>query len=274
MSELEFKVLIDPSLDRKCQGVVAFGDFEVPDGDVGAVYSGETAVSAFYQDLVMGRPFPLTFVTREVKKVGTLVAVALFLHRDLALHPATIGLVASAEMVDRFKLVGLAHVEPDLARFFRLLTGYLPGGLARKEQQERLATAVGWVRDYIRAGALPALPHDPPPPKVIDRGTNGFVLAESPSWAQLQLGWVDLFRQGYLRGLLLGATRDERVVAMAAKKSPFLSFDLRQAQEILNEAERAMGEPAEWEMSDIWLHSPRNGTLMHPETILQVMLHI
>lgn len=274
MSELEFKVLIDSSLGRECQGVVAFGDFEVPEDDLGAAYSGDRAVSGFYLDLVMGRPLPLTFVTREVSQVGTLVAVALFLHRDLALAPAMASVIAAAELVDRFKLVGLAHVEPDLARFFRLVTKYLPGGLARREQQERLATAVGWVRDYVRSGVLPALPHEPPPPKVLDRGTNGFVLAESPSWAQLDLGWVELFRQGYLRGLLLGAERDERIVAMAARKSSFLAYDLKQAQEILNEAERAMGEPPEWALHDNWLHSPPNGTLMRPDTLIQVMLHV
>src|SRR5215831_14816074 len=52
------------------------------------------ALPSFFEDLLLGRPMPPTFATRSIQDVDTLVAIALFLHRDLATHPNTPGFVA------------------------------------------------------------------------------------------------------------------------------------------------------------------------------------
>lgn len=274
MDELRFEAIIDPSLEPEVEGVVAFGQF-VSKGELTAVYADDrTALTEFYSDLLQGRPFPLKLVTRRLQTIGQLVAVALFLRRELAIHPAMPGLIAAANLADQLGLVGLAHIDRDLGRFFKLLTAYLPPNLGRKEQQVRIATTVGWVYQYIFEGQLPALPVEPEPPRPFDYGSNGFVLAEAAAGASLEDGWVELYRAGYLRGALFSPPRDDRRHVLAARKSPFLAFDLRKAAEVLNEAESAMGEPPGWLADDLWLRGPQEGTLLPVTAVTQVLVRV
>jgi hypothetical protein len=130
---------------------------------------------------------------------------------------------------------------------------------------------VGWIKSYVVEDTLPALPAEPPPPRVLDRGTDGFVLAEVPG-KRLEEGWIELFRQGYLRGVLLGSARKDRRYVLAARKSEYLRFDLRRAAQVFNEAERAMGEPPEWEASELRLRGPKKGTLIPISALLDVFV--
>jgi hypothetical protein len=115
VQELQFQVVINPALDKKVSGAVAFGDFEVEEG-AGYPVDG---LPAFFDDLARGRPMPTVFVTRGLTP-SLLVAVTLFLHRELTLRPEMLTLVASCGIVDRLGLAGLAHIDRDLARFFKL----------------------------------------------------------------------------------------------------------------------------------------------------------
>lgn len=269
MEELRLEVRIDPHLSHDCPNAVAFGQFRSDSTNI--VYDH---LPQFFEDLILGRPLPLIFAARRVDDVEALVAVSLFLHRELAVEPDALSLVASVELVRRIGAGGLAHIPRDLARFFLLVKAYLPEALVRKEQQERLTTAIGWVRDYLLHGRFPSLPAEPPQPRVIDTGTNGFVLAEMPGGKDLEWGWVELFRQGHLRGVLLGTGAGDRVKVVAAKKSPFMEFDLGKAADILNEAEEAMGEPRAWVSRSGFLFGPEPGTLMLPSTLMDVFLRI
>ena len=273
MEELRFQVvLLDPKADRRVQGAVAFGDFEVVKGE-GVVYPKD-GLREFFEDLIQGRPFPLTLVTDGVDTIGVLVALTVFLHRDLAIHPTTPNLVVAADMVDLYKHAGLAHIDRDLARFFGFLSRYLPSGLSRQEQETRLVSAITWLRQYVVDGTLPALPAEFPTPRILNRGTNGFVVAEAPVWKDLEDGWVELFRQGFLRGVLFGAVQDDRRHVLVARKSPYLQFDLFKAAEILNEAERAMGELPGWEANELWLRGPLDGTLIWASAIVEVLIRV
>lgn len=272
MEELRFQVVVDSRLDREVDGVLAFGDF-VSGGDAVVYPDDPTALSCFFLDPIQGRPYPLTLVIRSIHTVGHLVSVALFLHRDLAIHPAMPALVMAASLVDELKLAGLAHIDRDLARFFQLLEGYLPPNLSKKAQQERLGTAVGWIRQYVLDGQLPALPVEPAPPRILDVGTNGFVLAESVLKVSLESCWVELYRQGFLRGAVYGQPRkDGHRRVLVARKSTLLAFDLRKVADILNEAETAMGEPPGWVASSLWLKS--DSTLLKPEDVTKVLVRV
>jgi len=273
VEELRFHVLVlDPKDNRKIENAVGFGEFETSDREA-RIYPKDGAL-AFFHDLILGRPMPLTLVTSGLDRLGILVVLAVFLSRDLAIHPVTPNLLAAADLVDRHHLAGLAHIDRDLARFFLFLIDYLPPTLGKKEQETRLSSAVSWIREYILDGSLPALPHDPPMPRVIDRGSDGFVIADTPAWKNMELGWLELYRQGFLRGVLFGRPREDRQAVLAARKSSFLSLDLRRAAEIFNEAERAMGEPPSWVASELWLKGPQEGTLLLPTMVLEVLLRV
>lgn len=273
MEELSFQVLVlDPKSDRRVQNAVGFGDL-VTDGPIYAKDQLET----FFEDLILGRPFPLTFATTGLDTLSTLVAVCLFLHRDLAIHPTTPNLIAAVRLVDRHGYVGLAHVERDLGRLLSMLMESFPSNLGKVDQEMRLTSALAWIREYVRSGALPALPQEPALPRVLDRGTAGFVVAEIPSRVRFTEGWVELFRQGHLRGVLFGPTVgsvEGRRRVVVTKKSQFLGLDLVKAAEAFNEAERAMGEPPAWVVEDLWLFGPPEGTLLLPTMIVDVLVRM
>ena len=121
---------------------------------------------------------------------------------------------------------------------------------------------------------LPALPPEPEPPRPFDYGTNGFVLAQAAPKAPLEDGWVELYREGYLRGALFSPPEQDRRTVLVARKSPFLAFDLWKAAEVLNEAERAMGEPPGWLADELWLRGPEQGTLLLVSAITKVLIRV
>lgn len=274
MDGAQFQVVIDPELGREVAGVVAFGDFKLKDDAESGVVYPSSGLEGFYNDLLLGRPFPLVLASRGIHTVGQLLIVALFLHRDLALHPRTMSLVAAVDLVDRLRIIGLAHIEPDLRRFFKLLTGFLPPKLGRKKQQKRLTTAVEWLRDYIVEDRLPALSPELPSPKILDTGTGGFVVAETQGRGDLDEGWVDLFRQGFLWGLLCTPAQDGRRRALGGRKSGWVPLGLGQIASNLNAAESAMQEPPEWVVDECWLQGPEAGTLLPIEAIVKVLIHV
>lgn len=262
MEELHFQVLVlDP-------------DAPFPEGAVCFGAGSSFGLRGFYEDLIMGRPFPLVFATRGIKDLQTVIAVSLFLHRDLAIHPATPNLVIAAELADSYENAGLAHIDYDLGRFLRFIKRFLPPDLSKKELESRLVSAVSWVREYVLEGRLPAMPGEPPSPRILDRGTNGFVVAEAPAKSRLDEVWVELFRQGFLRGVVFGAASGDRRQVLIARKSAFLSLDLARAAGIFNEAEQAMGELPGWEATELWLAGPREGTLLLPSWVIAVLVRV
>jgi hypothetical protein len=270
VEELRLQVVLDKNLGSEIDGVVAFGDFRPKEGATFyAIYNVDEA-HLFYRDLIMGRSLPMVLVARNLETMGVFVAVTLFLQRDLAVHPAVPGLFSAVNLMDSYGRSGLAHVDRDLSRFLRFLRGYLSEnkGLV----QDALATAVGFLRAYILDGVTPSMQAEPEPPRIIDRGTDGFVFATSHH-TDLLSGWEELYRQGFLRGLLIHQEGD-RCHVLAARKSPYLSLDLKKAAAILNEAESAMGEPAEWVTDGFWLRGPEGGTLILPSALLQVFLRV
>ena len=165
MTELRLNVLIDPTLTSAPDDAVLY------DGDI----------RRFFHDMVAGKPLPLTLALREVRDVDALLAVAVFLHRDLAIHPGLPGLLAVFAMACEEPFWGLAHVDRDIGRFVGHLRGYLgQSGAGKQEQAERVATAVGWIRELLLEGRLPQMAPAPVAPTVITVGTNGFVFAEGP----------------------------------------------------------------------------------------------
>jgi hypothetical protein len=123
----------------------------------------------------------------------------------------------------------------------------------------------------VLKGELPALSVEPKLPRVLDVGSGGFVLAEATA---LEDGWVELFRQGYLWGVLLAPNQGDRRRVLVARKSHLAPLDPRRAADLFNEAERAMGEPEGWRAEDLWLWGPDGGTLLLPTHIVDVVIRV
>ena len=279
-TELRFEVVIDPKLPATSPDFVMFETgagrtdrdkwaYDHHGSDFSPGHPG--ALTIFFEDLAMGAPWPLKLGLHAVKGVDTVVAVALFTGRDLAILPSTAGLITSVDLYHRYGVAGLAHVSSDVAKFLVLLNGYFPPGLSKEQAVERLTHAVAWVREYLLEDKLPHLGAALPTFRVVDIGSNGFIVAEcdQPSIAT----WGQVYRDGFLRGVLFGPDRDTRRVVVAARKSLFVELDLMRASRLLSELERALGgEDSDWGADDFFLRSPEEGTSLLPSTILEILL--
>ncbi len=285
--QLEFNAKIDPTLPAVVPDAISFetgasrkqaGDpdlfvYEHHGVDFGPADPG--ALTSFFEDMILGRPLPLVFATHQVRDLDTIVAMALFFQRTLAIHPAMPGFVACVDLVHRRGPAMLGHIEPNLGRFFLLLRTVFPEkGLSKRELGERIATAIRWITEYLDGGP-PALGIPWPSVRVLDVGTDGFVVAETSG--HLPGGWVELYRKGHLRGLLIGPDIEGRRKVLIARKSPTVSFDLSTAAEVFNEMERAMGELPEWRLAgspSTWLWGPERGTLLRVGQMLELLKRV
>jgi hypothetical protein len=191
--------------------------------------------------------------------------------REFALNPKVPTLISAVELVTALSYVGLAHIDPDLARFLLFLDAHVFGGSSnRKDFAKRLQQALTWIREYTLEGTLPSLPRRAEPPRVLDHGTNGFVLAEVQQGKILE-GLVDIYRLGFLRGVLFSPAK-EGLDVLAFKKSDYLQFDLETACTRLNQAEQGVGRPPAWALTG--LHLRNRSTLMPKDLITQVFLRV
>ncbi len=268
--ELRFEVVIDRNHPSNSDGFVMFETG--PHDGSGWNYnheSGRGALTAFFEDLIMGAPWPLKLGIHSVNGPDTVVAVALFSSRDLAIHPATYALVAATDLFHRFGSAGIAHIPSDVGKFLTLLTQYFPPSLSKEQVGERLTHAVAWVREYILEDRLPHLGPKTGAFRVVDIGSNGFVIAECerPTVAM----WAEAYRAGFLRGVIFSSDREARRHVVAARKSPYVEFDLDKGARLLNELEAALGG-GEWRGGSLYLHGPGEGSLILPSTVLEVLL--
>jgi hypothetical protein len=283
-AEIHFQVLVDSTAPALVERAISFetgasrAQVEEP-SNFAYEHHGEDfsprdsgALTRFYEDLLEGVAFPLTFATKSIKGIDTLMAIALFLHRDLAIHPSTPGLVTAVDLIHRKGLPFLGHVDADLARFLQGMMDFFPVGVSKQEMGERIASATQWIRGYVIEGTLPNVGPLMTKPRLIEVGTNGFVLAEAGK-PSLDV-WGDLYRQGFLRGVLLGPEdRDFRQV-IASRKSDKIAFDLNQAAYHLNELERLSGGEANWRVDGHYLFGPPDGSLVLVAHMLGVFLRV
>jgi len=241
--------------------------------------SDKGSLPAFYEDLILGRPMPTTLATPKIQDIDTLLAITLFLHRDLAIHPNTAEIVYIVDFVHRLGLPALAHLDEKLAQFLSSLRTYFPDpdkGLSQRELGDRIQNAIGWLREYIHNGAFTfTKPTAPTNLRIVDHGTTGFVVAGATG--NLFDAWVELYRLGFLRGVLVkqhGA--EDRKHVLIARKSLYLPFDLNTACHLLDQMETAMGELPAWKTSQegLWLESPEEGTLILLQHIIDVLVRV
>ena len=229
------------------------------------------ALSCLFDDIIHGRTLPPTFVSHAIGDVDTLVALALHRKPNLVICPNAFKLVTSADLVHRRGAIGMAHADPDLVRFFQLLRGLFPKQLPRRQFETALETAVALLHDFIEGDQLPSL-GSPEAPVVLDVGQRGFVVAETAGI--LGEAWVHLFRTGYLRGVVVSKETKGRRNVLAARRSPFVAFQLEVAARLLNEMERVQGEDPAWASDGVWLTSPPGGTIILVSHLLEVLVRV
>lgn len=282
--ELNFQIVIDPGLPAFVQDAVCFetGATKEQALDRGLLtynHHGPEfgpddpgALTLFFEDLVSGKALPLTLGMHAVAGIDSFLAAALFTQRDLALHPSIPGLVTAVDLVHRKGWPFYSHMEADLARFFRALENFFPSNISKKDRGERLGSALTWFREYVLEGKLPNLGLPTSLPRILDVGTTGFVLAESPQ-PTIDV-WIELFRQGYLRGLLIGPEDGDFRQVLAAKKSPHVPLDFNMAALHLNELEGLSGGTPGWEVDGQLLKSPPDGTVILVSHLVEVFLRV
>lgn len=281
---MDLEVRVDPKLKGLVEGSISFetGLTRAQAADPtsyayehhGAEFSDidPGALSSFVEDILLGRPMPTKFAASRLS-VDTVFAIALFLHRDMATHPRLPGIVHSVDLAHRRGVQGLAHIEPDLVDLVLLMSETLSAHRRPKELAETMQLAVRWAYDFVHErDGVPLGPHIPQP-QIQDVGTNGFVLAELPRGA-MTLGWLRLYQQGYLRGVLLGPQNGDSRVVLASRKSVFVPFNLVKAADILNEVEVSLGKPPAWKADELWLYSPPHGTSIRVADLMEVFLRV
>lgn len=281
---MDLQVLVDPALPVIVPNAVSFecgaslDQVSVP-GSLLYEHHGKDftvehhgALTRFFEDLALGLKLPSTFATHEVRDIDTVFAIALFLNRDLALVPSVVGLVAQVDLIHRRGVAMLGHLDPFMVAFIRLLRAYFSEKLSKAEIGERIGTTSAWIRDLVTQGTFPATGKNLPEVRVIDRGTGGFVVGGTEG--DLVEGWVVLFSQGFVRGVLVSPEREGRMQVVASRKSGYVPLDLNKAAFLLNQVEAAMKEPGNWKCTGDWLFGPPKGTLLTLPHMLEVFLRV
>jgi hypothetical protein len=230
------------------------------------------ALSRLFEDMALGAKLPTTFATHGIRDIDTVFAMALFLNRDLVFVPGMVDLVAQVDLVHRRGVPMLGHLDQWMVTFIRFVRAYFPEKLTKIEIGKRIGEVSVWIRDIATEGAWPATGKALPQVRVIDRGTDRFVVAQSEG--DLVEAWVVLFSMGFLRGVLTGPEVDGRRQVVATRKSGFVSLDLAKAAILLNQFESAMSERAEWKCTGDWLFGPPKGTLLTIAHMLEIFLRV
>ncbi len=281
MEPLKFQVVVDPELPSLMDNTVCFETGARKDQLKTGVYEhhgdgfdsrSPGALTTLFEDLICGIPFPLSFSTRSVNGPDTLLAITLFMNRDVLLNPATLGLVYGVDLVHRFGPSMLAHLDPTIAGFLRSFNKFFPDTLSTAGRGERIATAVQWIREYLIDGRIPNIGDPLPDVTVIDVGTNGFVLARTnrPSIE----AWEVLYRAGHLRGVLVGSPVDDSTPVLVSRKSEGAWPDLPRCIQFLNDLESISKGVPEWKFEDNFVRSPPVGTKVLVSHLLEVFLRI
>jgi hypothetical protein len=280
-SDLRLELVLDPTLPPVTPGVVSFetgasfADVADPSNHayehegLGFLPTCPGALTRLYEDLTYGVALPLVFACHPPRDADAVVAAALFLDRELVMHPAVPGLVAGVDLVHRYGPTMGGQVDEDIYRFVRLVREHVCVPLSRPELGERLRDAIGWVRDYV-AGCPPHLGPPLPASRVVEVGSGGFVVAEStyPS----PEAWVGLYRLGFLRGVLFGPELVGRRRVVVSRKSSHVPFDLAKAEALLNEVERLEGGDPSWRLGAPFLNGPPSGTLLPPARVVEILV--
>ena len=281
MEELQFNVTIDPGQPALVEDTICFETGARIDQVGPGVYEhhGEGfdsrstgALTRFFEDLICGTAFPLKFMTHGLRGPDTVLAITLFLNRDLALNPATVGLVYGVDLVHRFGPSMLAHLDPTIAGFLRSFNKFFPETQSKIEQGERLSTAVLWIRGFLIDERIPNIGQPLPEVRIIDIGTNGFVLAET-SKPSIE-AWEALYRLGYLRGVLIGTPVEDSTHILVSRKSERAWPNLPHCIPFLNDLDSISGGVPEWRSEGAYVYSPAVGTKILVSHLLEVFLRI
>lgn len=285
MPEISLSVIVDPTLEGLIPEAISYETGltrkEVSDPTLYAydhhgiefTSTDPGALTSFYEDLLQGRPMPLKFATKEIRGIDTLVALALFYHRDLVTHPNTPGLIYAADLVHRRGIPAYAHIDSELAEFFRTLEYMFVGKQTREEIGEAIRQSIAWLYEYVTNDNIPNISRNRPEPQILEVGSQGFVLAQNNTHDLLR-GWVELYRMGFLKGFLVSPEGDEYRHVLASRKSLYLQFDLSKAASLLNSVEEALGNSPEWQASELWLSSPPHGTVILVRDLLEIFVRV
>jgi hypothetical protein len=111
------------------------------------------------------------------------------------------------------------------------------------------------------------------PPKILDVGTDGFVLASSKLASHEDV--IRLYRAGHLRGLVVGADQEGYRAARVFRKSPGILMDINAALEAFVAVEMALvGMSSEWVSNEDMTELFSRGTVLTVPHMLEVLVRV
>jgi hypothetical protein len=281
VEEIQFQVVIGPEVPIISEGTICFETGASPQQLGPGIYDHHGAgfdqftpgaLTRLFEDLVIGTKLPMSLSTPKLRAPDTLLAIALFLDRSLLLLPATPGLVYGVDLAHRLGPQLLSHLDPMVSGFFKAFSRVLIPNLSSREAGDHVKVMVQWIREYLTEGKVPNLWGEIPEVRVLDIGTNGFVLAEALSITFD--AWEVLYREGHLRGVLLGPEVEGRRRVLASRKNERSWEGLSKAVPFLNELEVLSEGVPEWICEGDFVFSPSVGTNVLVSHLLKVFLGI
>ena len=135
------------------EDVYNFEQFAFEDGP-GLV--SPSAIRLLYERMILGSPFPNTFIINRVESFQNILAAALFIDPSLVYEERCCSLVYSLDLMARVGDVGSAHIPQAHSRLMSDVSHALESmsGETAKDDYNRLHSAASLMSEFIRHGSL------------------------------------------------------------------------------------------------------------------------
>ena len=217
------------------------------------VPGGDTAVTSFYERILLGDQFPGTLIVGTIECVTTPMFATLFVAPDLVLEDQTSSLVRSFTQTLRYGAAGFAHVPRDHQAIIDKCQR-----IDDKSDEKQIMKATRIIESYLRHGRI-VDPLELVEPEVFYE-EGPFVAFEAPGAGAKP--WI--FRQGFTCGLYVS----EETSPQFFKKSTLVrSLSLRTAKDLLGK----QNEP-DWNLGNVFLSAPDDGTNLTRQELLEIAI--
>lgn len=167
--------------------------FKTTGGHFEDVIMGVSALTQFYDRILLGASFPSKMILNSNQGIDTALALMLFLHPELALEPYTSTLVKNVDLYTRLGAVGLSVLHPHERALLQNVFECLATSQSKvSDQFQGLMQGASLFEQEVR---LSSVPKDPAPFEVLDE-LGPYLRYTHPTPV-----FEHVYAEGYLGGL-------------------------------------------------------------------------